>query len=79
MRGTVIIMMALQTERKVIENTNQKIEDALNHLMIQFRQIEEKYGLMVSKEIDEKYHRRVGLIMYSYDCLDQSIRDLDTK
>lgn len=74
-------MMALQTtkDNKVMDHTNANIEDALNSLHAQLRQIEEKYDLMIEREINKMYHQQVRLFMYSYDFLDQSSRMSESK
>lgn len=47
------------------KRTNEEIEDAFNHLLCQFRQIDEKYGLMVGEQINMLYDQRIELIASS--------------
>lgn len=77
LKGTVIKLMALQTTKE--DHTNANIEDALNNLNAQLRQIDEKYDLMIEREINKMYQQQVRLFMYSYDFLDQSSRMSESK
>lgn len=71
-------MEAIQLHR-IKENkaiyTNKELESILTHLMIQFRQIDGKYGLMVSREISKLYDNQSQFITYSQKNIDRSIRD----
>lgn len=50
--------MTIANANKNVEND--KIEHAFQHLMYQFRQINNKYGIMVSEQIDKLYEDRMG-------------------
>lgn len=66
-------MAVLQLKPKIGEEairSNDEIEMALNDLMVQFRQMDKKYGLMVRKEINEMYLQNVDLISDSAAFLD---------
>lgn len=45
--------------------TCEEIEQAFNHLMEQFRQINDKYGLIVDEEINDMYAYRLASIDFS--------------
>ncbi len=55
--------------------TNKELESILTHLMIQFRQIDGKYGLMVSREISKLYDNHSQFITFSQKSIDRSIRN----
>jgi len=60
-----LITMPVQTEQTY--RTNAEMEYALYHLMYQFRQMNYKYGLMVSEQIDTWYaDRNKKLNEYEY-------------
>lgn len=48
------------TQRKTAE-----MEEALLYLMYQFRQINEKYGLIINEEIDKQYEQKNDFIHLS--------------
>src|SRR5690625_1000220 len=60
-------LQSLPYTTKTKYRTNQDIELAFNHLMVQFRQIDEKYGLMVSKEVNNLFDDCRYLINQSKD------------
>lgn len=55
---------------QISHRTNQDMEQALNQLMVQFRQINRKYGLMIGEEIKEMYTEKSFLIHTSKGYLD---------
>ena len=57
----------LSYEHQNIVKTHKEMENALDHLMVQFRQIETKYGLMVSEEINQLYAHQSKLINKSHN------------
>lgn len=46
--------------------SNEEMEEALNLLMEQFRQIDEKYGLMVVDEINSLFDQTKRSIVYTH-------------
>lgn len=58
-------LLSSKNRRKVTYRTNEEIELAFLHLIEQFRQIDDKYGLMVSEHINDLYvHKRDNMLDY---------------
>lgn len=51
----------------VTQRNKEEVEEALFHLMYQFRQINQKYGLMVKEEIKTLYQERNDCIIDSQE------------
>lgn len=58
-------LLSSKNRRKVTYRTNEEIELAFLHLIEQFRQIDDKYGLIVSEHINDLYvHKRDNMLDY---------------
>lgn len=58
-------LLSSKNRRKVTFRTNEEIELAFLHLIEQFRQIDDKYGLIVSEHINDLYvHKRDNMLDY---------------
>ncbi|MEI3604764.1 hypothetical protein SPD48_03585 [Pseudogracilibacillus sp. SE30717A] len=69
-------MEAVQLRKFQVEKplySDKELEREISNLMIKFRQIDIKYGLMVRREIYNMYDDRSKLIAYSEKFINQSL------